>query len=183
MGGDTCAGCTGTCCRNVLVPITGHDAWRIARANALAFEQFVTVAGADADTPGAFRLEDGFGALVLAKNVYDASACAFLVTLPGGEGRCGTHPSRPRVCRTYPMARDGTELLLRTDVACGAGDWDMARVSRERWLRELDAQAAESAAYDRIVVAWNATGANELREYLAFLERAYAAIYGDRSDG
>jgi Fe-S-cluster containining protein len=182
MSADACAGCTGRCCRDVVVPITGHDAWRIARANALAIDRFVTVASADADAPGAFRLGDGFGALVLAKNVYDARACVFLVTLPGGEGRCGTHPSRPRVCRTYPMARDGATLALRTDVVCTSGDWDMSRMSRDVWLAELAAQDADSSAYERIVAAWNATGANDFDGFVAFVGRAYDAIYGTQTD-
>jgi hypothetical protein len=80
------------------------------------------------------------------------------------------------------MVRDGATLALRTDVVCTSGDWDMSRMSRDVWLAELAAQDADSSAYERIVAAWNATGANDFDGFVAFVGRAYDAIYGTQTD-
>jgi hypothetical protein len=80
------------------------------------------------------------------------------------------------------MARDGATLVLRTNVVCGPADWDMSRVSQDVWLAELAAHDAEWTSYERIVAAWNATGANDFDGFLAFVGRAYAAIYGTQTD-
>ncbi len=172
LSANVCTGCTGACCLDVIVGISGFDAWRIARANALAFEDFVTVATAEAGSPGAFRLGDGFGALVLARNANDARACTFLGPLRDGARRCETHPSRPRVCRSYPMARDGDVLVLRADVACGPNAWNMAAVTRDLWLRDLAEEASEWSRYERVVADWNSTGRDEFDAFLTFVQRA-----------
>lgn len=172
MSADVCAGCTGACCVDVIVGISGFDAWRIARANALGFEDFVSVATAEAGSPGAFRLGDGFGALVLARNADDLRACRFLGPPRDGARRCETHPSRPRVCRSYPMARDGDGLVLRADVACSPNAWDVASVTRELWLRDLAEEEAEWSRYERVVADWNSTGMDELDAFLTFVRRA-----------
>ncbi len=156
----------------MLVGISGFDAWRIARANALAFEDFVTVATAEEGSPGAFRLGEGFGALVLARNANDPRSCTFLGASRDGVRRCGTHPSRPRVCRSYPMARDGDVLVLRADVACGPNDWNMATVTRDVWLHDFAEEASEWSRYERVVADWNSTGRDELDAFLTFVASA-----------
>ena len=175
-GDDVCTGCTGACCLDVVVGITGYDAWRIARANGLPFDAFVTIASAEPGVPGAFRLEGDFAVLMLAKHASDARACAFLSEPRNGVRLCTTHPSRPRVCRSYPMARAGGELALRSDVVCGPRAWDLQHVTTDRWLRDLDQEASEWAEYERVVAAWNASLLDGIAAYLSFVRIAYDEI-------
>jgi len=164
-----CVDCNGSCCCDVLVGITGYDAWRIARANALRFEDFVTVASAEPGDLGAFRLGDGYAALVLQRNPHEPHACAFLMRLPRERRRCGTYASRPTVCRVYPMEPDEPSPRVRANAVCPPGAWDAARLDVPAWSADLGAYALEWQAYASAIAAWNASTLDGLPEFFAFL--------------
>src|ERR1700680_4256013 len=100
---DACAGCTGRCCWDVVVRITGLDAWRIRRSQGLEYAQFVNVLPDDDPGGESFRIGDRLCSLYLAKNPLQPRACTFLMHLPGEQQRCGIYTERPHVCAAYPM--------------------------------------------------------------------------------
>jgi hypothetical protein len=174
VSGDACLGCTGRCCEDVLVGITGYDAWRLATAHGLRLEDFVTVASAGARDLGAFRFGDGHASLVLEKNPSDDRA--FLVRLGGGQKRCGAYASRPIVCRTYPMTLDRGRIAVRDDVVCSPADWDLATISEPAWRSDLKTYAREWEIYARAIAAWNRSTLDGLAAYYAFVMRAFENI-------
>jgi Fe-S-cluster containining protein len=160
--------------------VTGYDAWRIATERGMAFADFLTVASAGAGEPGAFRLGDGFGALVLARDPSGDDACVFLSAAVDGIRSCGTHPSRPNVCRVYPMARRDGEIVLRADVACGARDWNMAAIDRPAWQAEIARYESDWATYERVVAAWNANGGDDADAFMRYVRSAYDSGFAFR---
>jgi len=173
---DECAGCTGACCENVLVPITGYDAWRIAKSNALSFAAFTTIATAVSGSRGAFRLDDASVALVLRGNLTSPHACYFLGETVSGVKRCTTHPSRPRICRSYPMRLLDATVVLRPDVVCGTADWDLERISQARWRGDLEREAFEGDVYERVLAVWNVSDLQGLEVFGNFILGAFESI-------
>ena len=182
---DACATCTGMCCYDVIVRVTGYDAWRIKRAQALQFEQFLTVGP---DTPagqGAFFVEGERRALYLGKNVANERACTFLMHLPNDTRRCGVYAERPTVCAVYPMTFTNGSVALRADVRCEASNWNMATITYPYWRRNLLEHLFESHLYGIVAGRWNETSGQNggtLPEYLAHVERCFDAIDARRSE-
>ncbi|MBD5633693.1 MAG: YkgJ family cysteine cluster protein [Candidatus Eremiobacteraeota bacterium] len=171
-----CSSCNGSCCLDVVVGITGYDAWRIAKARGLRFDEFVAPATADAGGLGAFRFGDGYAALMLQKEPREQRACFFLEDGADGKRRCGTYPARPYVCRVYPMTLRNGCIDLRTDVACAPGAWDMAALDRSMWKCDFDRYDYEWQLYARVVAAWNAASLDGLPAYYRFVHAAFEAI-------
>jgi Fe-S-cluster containining protein len=181
VSGEACSGCDGRCCYDVLVGITGYDAWRIARAHELPFDEIVTIATSVAGGLGAFRLGDGFAALVLPKNPREERACVFLMHFASGERRCGTYASRPYVCRTYPMRLVDDRVALRRDVACAAGAWNRTVARAAAWRRDLLAYDFEWDLYSRTIAAWDASELDGLPAYFDFVFRTFESIDAART--
>jgi Fe-S-cluster containining protein len=173
------------CCYDVIVRVTGYDAWRIKRAQALQFEQFLTI-GPDAPAgPGAFMLGGERQALYLGKNAGNQRACAFLMHLPNDTRRCGIYAERPTVCAVYPMTFTNGSVALRGDVRCEASNWNMASITYPYWRRGLLDHIFESHLYGIVAERWNeAAGTNgrTLIEYYAHVQRCFDAIDARRSE-
>ncbi|MHB8146767.1 MAG: YkgJ family cysteine cluster protein [Vulcanimicrobiaceae bacterium] len=182
---DVCATCIGLCCYDVLVRVTGYDAWRIKRAQALNFEQFL-MAGTDTPAgPGAFLIAGERRALYLEKNAANPRACTFLMHLPDDVRRCGIYAERPSVCAVYPMTFTNGSVALRSDVRCEASNWNMATITYPFWRRNLLVHTFETHLYQRVADHWNETaGANDggSAEYYAYVERCFDGIDARRSD-
>src|SRR5439155_20925086 len=113
-----------------LVPLTGHDMWRLSRALQLDPARFVVAWQEEEPAIGGFRLEPGGPAYspVLEKRSWsrDGAACVFLLRLPGGHDRCGVYEHRPAACRAYPMLLERGVVALRDDPLCPPGAWSAA---------------------------------------------------------
>jgi Fe-S-cluster containining protein len=181
---DTCATCNGNCCYNVIVRIMGYDAWRIKRAQALDFSQFVAAEPEADPKSDAFRIGDAHYALFLAKNPAVPTACTFLMLFPDEICRCGIYAERPRVCSVYPMTLRFGAVDLRSDVVCKASNWDMATLSYPKWRRALLEHNLESVAYFRVAQHWNhaAPADATLADYYGYVERCFDRIDALRSD-
>ena len=190
---EGCRGCTGHCCRDIVVHVTPFDVSRIAAAQSLDPLQIVepreTVPG-DGQNGEAFGARiDATGRLfssVLRKGALDQSACQFLVHLDEDHARCGIYADRPRVCIIYPFVVRQGSIDVRGDARCGPGDWNMARLDYASVRRELAAYSAEWHACARIVEAWN--GAVEqgnrspsFASFTSFAHRVAGAVASDTS--
>ena len=176
----------GLCCYDVIVRITGYDAWRIKRAQALEFSQFVTI-GPDAPTgPGAFLIDGERHAIYLGKNAENERACTFLMHLPAGEvRRCGIYAERPRVCLVYPMTFTNGSVALRSDARCEASSWNMATITYPYWRRNLLEHLFEAHLYGIVAERWNESSAKNggtVPQYYAYVERCFDAIDARRSE-
>jgi Fe-S-cluster containining protein len=150
-----CAGCTGNCCRDVVVRVTGFDAWRIRRGQRLEYEQFVEVR-ADEDPLGeSFRIGDQSCSLFLTKSAVDPASCVFLMNLPGDMRRCGIYADRPTVCAVYPMTLRYGSVELREDVRCAPSDWNLAQLDYPYWRGAFLEYAVERRLFGRVVETWN----------------------------
>ncbi len=119
-----CQGCRGQCCRMYTVPLTGHDAFVIARELQLSLEQFAHLLPEPEPTATGVRLApDAHPASLSLRRATDEAAphrCVFLVTLDAGFERCGIHPQRPYVCRTYPARFRHGSVAIRDDAPVSA---------------------------------------------------------------
>lgn len=176
---DECSGCNGLCCYDVVVRITGYDAWRIKHAQTLDYAQFVQVDKDEASGVGAFLLGDDYHALFLGKNAQQPRACTFLMHFPDETRRCGIYAERPRVCAVYPMSlRNGT-VDLRDDVACKPSNWNLATLTYPYWRRNLLGYMLEWYVYQRAVSHWNdlpKASRSNITDYYNFVERAFSRI-------
>ena len=155
MSAAACAGCTGNCCRDVVVRVTGFDAWRIRRGQRLEYDQFVEVR-ADEDPLGeTFRIGDQSCSLFLTKSAVDPASCVFLMNLPGDVRRCSIYADRPAVCAVYPMTLRYGTVELREVVRCAPSDWNMAKRDYPHWREAFLGYAVERRLFGRVVEAWN----------------------------
>jgi Fe-S-cluster containining protein len=183
-GGHPCATC-GACCRGYLVPLCGQDVWRISRELQLAPERFVVAWREEDDGPDRFRLEaDGPRyTLVLDRRGWSAqrSACLFLLTLPGGQDRCGIYAKRPAACGAYPMLLRRDAIALREDPLCPPGAWPADEPARPAWREALQRARMDFDVYHAVVERWNAGrrgggAARHPSEYYQHLLRVYGAL-------
>ncbi len=180
---NTCAACNGSCCYNVIVRITGYDAWRIKRAQALDFSQFVTPEVEAEPKADSFRIGEKQYALFLGKNPIAPTACTFLMHFPDDIRRCGIYAERPRVCSVYPMTLRFGAVDLRGDVTCKASNWDMATLTYPKWRRALLEHSLESNAYFRVAKNWNqaAPAGASVADYYGYVERCFDEIDAARA--
>ena len=155
MSADACAGCTGNCCRDVVVRVTGFDAWRIRRGQRLEYDQFVEVRPDEDPMAETFRIGDESCSLFLGKSAVDPAACVFLMNLPGDVRRCGMYADRPTVCAVYPMTLRYGSIELREDVRCTPADWNMATLDYPLWREAFLGYAVERRLFGRFAGAWN----------------------------
>jgi Fe-S-cluster containining protein len=143
-----------------MVPITGYDAHLIASQQLLKIEQFAVVVPEQQRSPLGFLLDAGAETFVLAldKNPRahgQRKPCVFLLTLPGGGGRCGIYGIRPLVCQTYPAMLHHGSVAVRDDVICEKGSWNIAAMELPDWRLSLLRGEMENAIYRIVVAHWN----------------------------
>jgi hypothetical protein len=107
--------------------------------------------------------------------------CVFWIELANGGGRCGIYPYRPMVCLTYPCYRQEEMVVLRDDVLCPEGAWNLLGmdlpVFRERLLRFQ----MEQDIYAYVVAGWNRAveqqgWARGIRDYYTALMNVYERL-------
>lgn len=140
------------------MPLTGEDAWRLARATGVPLHRLVACAPLrDPDGPGFLLEPDGPpNELVLAAQAcHPMRPCTFLRE-EGGLARCGAYAARPRACRRFPAVRTASGgVAAREGTPCPAGAWTAARMRGLSWRVALAREEREAALYRVVVADWN----------------------------
>jgi Fe-S-cluster containining protein len=175
-----CTTCNGACCREYVVHLSGRDAVTIARAQALAIEQFVEVVRQPSPAVGGFALGDESDVYALALRRRPDGSCGFLIDLLDGSGRCGIYPQRPLTCAVFPLQLHHGSIDVRDDVICEPSGRRITTVDFSAAHTLLVRVAYEWHVYGRIVERWNlaraGTGATSAAAYFGFITRAYDRI-------
>jgi Fe-S-cluster containining protein len=175
-----CTTCDGACCRAYVVHVSGRDAVTIARAQALAIEQFVEIVRQPSPAAGGFALGDQSDVYSLALRRRPDGSCGLLIDLLDGSGRCGVYVQRPLTCAVFPLQLHHGSIDIRDDVVCEPSGRRITSVDFSAARTLLVRNAYEWNVYDRIVGRWNAaragTGATSAAAYFGFITRAYDRI-------
>lgn len=184
MSISACLSCEGRCCRAYIVPVTGHDVWRIVQEQRLAPGSFVQREPEDYPTLTGFLLRPGGPTYAISlRHQYDRRnerPCIFLMQLRDGVQRCGIYAHRPLACQTYPMQLQPSGVVSRADMLCPRGSWADITERPGEWRERLIQQDAAWDHYATVVLAWNtavrqrpADSGYVLDDYLAYLIAAY----------
>jgi Fe-S-cluster containining protein len=188
---NPCATC-GRCCREYVVPLSGHDVWRITRGQRLPTHEFVLAATQPSGDRDTFRLERGgeqLGLVLDKRGKFDLGAsCVFLMELGGGQSRCGIYADRPLACQIYPTimtrTRDlGVRVEQREGTICPPDSWSPEDFASSPWLEAHQRLRRHWDVYLEVVNRWNAridlmpegTRAS-IGDYMIYLENVYASI-------
>jgi Fe-S-cluster containining protein len=176
-----CTTCSGECCRQYLVHLTGRDAVTIARGQALPFESFIDIVSEEGPSSKGFVLDDSGDAFALCLQRRQDGACTFLVALTDGSQRCGIYPERPLTCAVFPLRLFHGSVDIRPDVICEPSGRRITTVDLPAGRARLIRASFEWSVYAHVVAAWNAAHAHEpvrLHEsaYFAYVGAAYDAI-------
>ena len=156
-GGDTCFTCPAPCCTSYLVPIHGYDLWRLVNGLQLPWREVATLLPEQPGREG-FALDGSEARLGLFLRHREGEVCRFLLTLPGGQQRCGAHGARPMACRVYPWKpSDNNQLGL--EIAGHAMCPEAQRAHFAGQMRQARAgiydELAERPLYQLAVARWN----------------------------
>jgi Fe-S-cluster containining protein len=175
-----CTTCNGACCREYLVHLSGRDAVTIARAQALAIEQFVDIVLQSSPAVDGFALDDESDVYALALRRRPDGSCGLLIDLLDGSGRCGVYAQRPLTCAIFPLQLHHGSIDIRDDVICEPSGRRITTVDISAARTLLVRSAYEWHVYGRIVERWNAaragSGATPATKYFGFISRAYNRI-------
>jgi Fe-S-cluster containining protein len=156
---NPCGTC-GVCCRSYIVPVCGHDVWRISQSQRLAPEQFVVAVAQPEPRMDGFRLAaDGpTHGLMLDKQgrLTVNQSCVFLVHLAGDHDRCGVYLDRPVVCRAYPMVLAPRGVTLREKALCPPNAWPESELGKRSWRGAVRRVTMQFDLYAEVVARWNA---------------------------
>lgn len=180
-----CATCRKRCCTNYTVSITGYDAWVIAKGLCLPMESFLIYFPVPAENERGFSLVPGGEKYEIALDkvgIYQqGNPCVFWMELLSGGGRCGIYPYRPLVCQTYPAYQQDELVVLRDDVLCPEGAWNLVGMDLPVFRERLSRFRLEQDLYAYIVAGWNRNlkrrgRAASLMEYYAALMNLYEPL-------
>jgi hypothetical protein len=167
------------------VSITGYDAWVIARGLHLPLESFLIAFPVTGPNDRGFLLEPQGERYEIALDkvgrFQKGNPCIFWIDLGNDRGRCGIYAFRPHVCQTYPAYQQQDTIILRSDVLCPTGSWNLTGIDLPLFRQRLFRFRVEQDIYSCIVAAWNRTSerlgvARGLSEYYAFLTNTYDAL-------
>lgn len=181
-----CHTCSGACCRNYIVGVTGYDIWRISTTERLAPESYLIAGHQKEENSEGFLLDpDGrpfFLALDKRGRFHRYQPCVFLMDLASGNGRCGIYGHRPAACRVYPMTISRGEVRLAEHAICPPGSWSQAEIARPNWREAVKRTFVESDIYTEVVSRWNARVAHSpgqsftLNEFLSYLMNVHESL-------
>lgn len=190
-GSSPCAACTRRCCSQYTVSVTGYDAWLISVGLRMPCELFLVYYPVAEDNQRGFRLEKGGErydiALDKAGQFQKGNPCVFWVDLANERGRCGIYALRPLVCQTYPAYIQDDVVMLRDDVLCPQGSWQLAGMGLTEFRDRLLRFRMELDIYAYVVDRWNeqveriARG-HSVDEYYAYLMNVYGALEALRAE-
>jgi Fe-S-cluster containining protein len=185
-GGAACFGCDAPCCTSYVVPIQGFDLWRLVRGLQLPWDEVAEARPADWD---GFAVDGSESRLGLWLRPREAEVCRFLLTLPGGQQRCGAHSARPLACRVYPYTPSdnnqlGVELMRRA--LCPPSHREHFAAQLPAVPEAIAGELAERPLYQLAIARWNDGVAAAGRRFVAahfaaWVLRLYDAIWPLRS--
>jgi len=184
-GSGPCASCRKRCCTNYTVSVNGYDAWVIGKGLHLPLESFLIYFPVTEQNDRGFLLApDGQRyeiALDKVGQYRKGNPCVFWVELMNGGGRCGIYPYRPMVCQTYPTYQQQEMVVLRDDVLCPEGAWNLVGMDLPVFRQRLSRFRMEQDIYAYFVAGWN--GALErnrrpltIRDYYTALMNVYEKV-------
>ncbi len=100
--------------------------------------------------------------------------CVFWVELASGGGRCGIYSHRPMVCQTYPAYQLQEMVVLRDDVLCPEGAWNLVGMDLPIFRQRLSRFRMEQDIYAWFVAGWNR--AVEQRSRVFTISEYYTAL-------
>ena len=180
-----CASCRKACCANYTVSINGYDAWVIAKGLHLPLESFLVHFPVAEQNDRGFLLEPGGRRYEIALDKVGqyrkGNPCVFWVDFSNGSGRCGIYPYRPHVCQTYPAYQHEGTVVLRNDVLCPEGAWNLAGMDLPVFRQRLYRFRMEQDIYTYVVSGWNDAVARAgrtfpIRDYFTALMNIYEGI-------
>lgn len=156
---DPCAKC-GLCCRSYLVPLFGHDLYRLVRKRNLDPRSFTFFCEQEQPDTLGFRLQaDGptYGIALTKKEKLEVDQpCTFLVEHQDGSSHCSVYEDRPIACAAYPMVRLQNRIALMPEALCPPGAWGANESANPQWAGELRRVARYRDTYVEVVRRWNA---------------------------
>jgi Fe-S-cluster containining protein len=176
-GGETCFDCAAPCCSAYVVPMSGFDVWRMVRGLQLPWHAIVE-ARADRAVWEAFRVDGREERLGFFLRHHD-QRCVFLMTLPGGQARCGAHSSRPLACRIYPYTRTennhlGIEMI--SHALCPPAQRTHFVENQLQARPYINDELAERPLYAFAVSRWNDEGRGSADEFAHWILSLYDAL-------
>ena len=159
MTSNPCAAC-GLCCRSYLVPVFGHDLYRLVKKRNLDPRSFTFICEQEKPDRVGFRLiADGpaYGIALDKKDRLEVSQpCTFLVEEDDGLSHCGIYEDRPIACATYPMARAAVGVAFLPAALCPPNTWPPDETRKPEWENQLRRLARYRDTYVEVVNRWNA---------------------------
>ena len=159
MTADPCATC-GLCCRSYLVPVFGHDLYRLVTRQRADPRDFLFFCEQEEPDRVGFRLRpDGptYGLALTKKHKLEATEpCVFLIEYPDGTSRCGSYEHRPIACSTYPMSTTPAGAALSATALCPPGSWSQDEPANPSWILGLRRLSRYRDTYVEVVNRWNA---------------------------
>lgn len=183
-GDSPCFGCTTPCCFEYIVPVSGHDLWRLAGALSLPWAELVTVRKTPDDWAESFMLDESNDRYAFILRKRAGGACALLVTL-GAHHRCGVHASRPLACRVYPMHsawRAPTGIDFAAHALCPPPQRARFDAAKGQLADDVIDQLGERALYVRAVARWEQAARRRPRAQPFVIDdyvRWTLALYGE----
>jgi Fe-S-cluster containining protein len=182
---DPCATC-GLCCRSYLVPVFGHDLYRLVRRRNLDPRSFTFICEQEQPDKVGFRLRrDGptYGIALDKKERLEVNQpCTFLVEEQDGSSRCGIYEDRPIACATYPMVRALDGVAMLPAALCPPGAWAANETDNPQWARALRRLARYRDTYVEVVNRWNAwiaqgpSGSHPPEHFVAYVLQVYERL-------
>ena len=177
-----CASC-GLCCRSYLVPVFGHDLYRLVKHRNLDPRTFTFVCEQEAPDKVGFRLEGSgltYGLALDKKEKLEVSQpCTFLIEHGDGTSHCGVYEDRPVACATYPMVRAPGRIALMPAALCPPDAWQPGETTKPHWADGMQRLARYRDTYVEVVNRWNAwidaipEPARPAEHYVAYVLQVY----------
>lgn len=156
---DPCASC-GLCCRSYLVPLFGHDLYRLVVDGRRDPRDFVFFCEQETPDRVGFRLNhDGptYGLALSKQEAFEVDRpCVFLVQADDGSSGCSVYDHRPIACATYPMARQFDRIAIKPTALCPPNAWATDEPERPEWRASLQRLARYRDTYVEVIARWNA---------------------------
>ena len=159
MTTNPCSSC-GLCCRSYLVPVFGHDLYRLVKHRNLDPRSFTFICEQEQPDKVGFRLSGNgptYGIALDKKDKLEVSQpCTFLIEEPDGSSHCGVYEDRPIACAAYPMAGAARRVVMMPAALCPPGAWAANEGDNPQWGIELRRLARYRDTYVEVVNRWNA---------------------------
>lgn len=185
-GSGPCSSCRKRCCTSYTVSITGYDAWWIGKGLFMPLESFLVYFPVSEQNERGFLLDPNGPrheiALDKVGSYQKGNPCVFWVELVHGGGRCGIYPYRPLVCQTYPAYQSEETVVLREDVLCPEGAWNLVGMDLPVFRERLSRFRMQQDIHAYVVAGWNRSvdreeASRSITEFFSVLMNIYEPLH------